>query len=221
MKRQRSQSSISSRRKKPRIQRQDATVSAVVRKELRKKTDWKYTDNTAYVNSTTSGTITSCLANLVRGDLGLDNFNGNEIRPQALLVQYLMHTNQTWNTVRVLIIQWFDANPPTLGGILQNVTVPALTVSPTFITNKRYMKVLYDKTHMLAPSAGGDTTPIGLGVIDPVKIYIPGKRLRSVKYNATTGNCQDGNIYIVHMSDDAFTSFPQILWYSRVTFSDS
>jgi len=45
--------------------------------ELRKNIDWKYTDNSAVVtNVSSTGTITSLLANLIRGDAGKDNFGG-------------------------------------------------------------------------------------------------------------------------------------------------
>lgn len=60
----------------------------IVRKELRKNTDWKYTD--VYLtasNVLTSGTITSLYTNLVRGDAGLNNFDGNTIKPSGLLVK--------------------------------------------------------------------------------------------------------------------------------------
>lgn len=203
------------------MQRQDATVQAVVRKELRKKTDWRYTDvSSAAASVSSTGTITSLLGNLVRGDAGLDNFQGNEIKPQALLFQYYLTTQQTYNSMRVMIIQWFDAGTPVLSGILQNTTTSIATISPTLVTNKRYIKVLYDKTHILAPTAGGDATVLGYGTAEPVKVYIPGKRLRAVKYNSSNNTVQDGNLYVIAVSDDSVPSYPGIWWYSRVTFSD-
>lgn len=221
MKRQRSFSTSGRTAKKPKYQRQDATVTAVVRKELRKKTDWRYTDAISNGGSvTTTGTITSCLSNLTRGDNGLNNFSGNEIRPQAVLIQYYFQTNQTYNSVRFMVFQWFDAGAPAVGGVLQDGGTNIATISPVVVTNKRYIKVLYDKTHLMAPTAGGDNTVIGNGVVQPVKIYIPGKRLRPVRYNQNNNTCQDGNIFILTISDDALTTFPSVYWFSRVTFSD-
>jgi len=54
-----------------------AITQEIVKKELRKNIDWKYTDNSAVVtNVSSTGTITSLLANLIRGDAGKDNFGG-------------------------------------------------------------------------------------------------------------------------------------------------
>jgi len=44
-----------------------AITQEIVKKELRKNIDWKYTDNSAVVtNVSSTGTITSLLANLIR-----------------------------------------------------------------------------------------------------------------------------------------------------------
>jgi len=221
MKRQRSSSTSGQKAKRPRYQRQDATVSAVVRKELRKKTDWKYTDHQASGNVSSSGTIVSVFSNLVRGDAGINEFSGNDIKPQALLIKYFMNTNQTFNTVRFLVFQWFDSVTPAVSGVLQTVSTSYATISPILVTNKRYIKVLYDKTHMMAPTAAdGAGNVVGWGVIEPQTIYIPGKRLRPVRYNSSTNVVQDGQIYILAISDDSLTSYPQLFWHSRVTFSD-
>lgn len=221
MKRQRS-SSRGGSSKKPRLQRQDATVQSVVRKELRKQTDWRFADDnqTALAVYNTSS-IRSVFTNLSRGDAGLNNFQGNDIRPQAILLKYYCDTAQAFNTIRVMVIQWFDATTPVLSGILQNINTGTALVSPTLVTNKKYIKVLYDKTHMLAPMAGDNTGIYGNGIIDPVTVYIPGKRLRPVRYNSTTNVVQDGNIYVIAVSDDTALGTVNLTYYSRVTFADS
>lgn len=223
MKRQRSQS-ISSRRVKPRTaQRQDATVTAVVRKELRKKTDWKYTDHWAVAtNATSSGTITSLYSNLVRGDAGLNNFDGNIIQPQAITMKYYLHTSEVRNSVRVMLIQWLETQTPSLTGVIQNGSTGLATISPILVTNKAFVKVLYDRTHQLAPTAADGANAIrGEGITDPVTVYIPGKRLRATRYNQNTNTCQSGNLFLLYVSDDGLAPSPQITYYTRVTFSDS
>lgn len=223
MKRQRSQSAISARRVKPRLQRQDATVTAVVRKELRKKTDWKYADLwAAAANVNTTGTIVSLYSNLVRGDAGLNNFDGNTIMPQAITMKYYIHTSEVRNVVRVMLIQYLETSTPSLTGILQLGTAGLATVSPTLVTNKAFMKILYDRTHQLAPTAADGANAIrGEGITDPVTVYIPGKRLRPTRYNQNTNTCQSGNLYLLLVSDDALSPSPQITYFTRVTFSDS
>lgn len=203
-----------------RARRGQPTVQAIVQKELRKKTDWKYTDHSANGSVSSTGTVTSLFANLTRGQLGIDNFLGNTVTPQGLLFKYYYTTNQTYNSCRILVFQWLDAATPVPAGILQSTATGYATISPTLVTNKEYIKVLYDKTHVIAPTAGGDTTPIGLGTSDCIKVYIPGKRLRKVRFNSGTNVVQDGNIYVLAISDDAVISYPGLYWYSRITFSD-
>jgi len=209
--------------KRPRPpQNQLALTQTIVRSELRKRTDWKYTDNNVTTtNVTSTGTITSLLANLVRGDAGKDNFGGNQINPQGITLRYFFTTNQTYNSVRFIVFQWFDAATPVPAGILENASVGVAVVSPTLITNKQYIKVLHDETHLLAPTASGDSTVLGYGTTPAVKVYIPGRRLRKVRYNSTANTVQDGNIYALVISDDSLSSYPVVTWYSRVTFSDN
>lgn len=207
--------------KRQRSKSQLAMTQEIVRRELRKKTDWLYTDAAATgVTVYNSGVISSLYSNLIRGDAGINNFNGNHIKPQAITFKYYAETNQVYNVLRVMLIQWFDSATPALSGILQSVVSGQGVIAPTLITNKQYIKVLYDKTHMLAPTAGGDTTVIGNGIIDPVTVYIPGKRLKPTKYNSGTNVVQDGNLFLVAVSDDAALSTVNLTWYSRVTFAD-
>lgn len=208
--------------KRARPQSQLAMTQTIVRRELRKKTDWKYTDNSSVVTNTSStGAITSLLANLTRGDAGKDNFGGNTITPQAITFRYFWTSNQTYNSCRLIIFQWFDSSTPVVSGILETNATTTATLSPTLITNKQYIKVLYDETHIIAPSASGDTTVLGYGVSPCVKVYIPGKRLKPIRYNSTANTVQDGNLYVLCISDDSLASYPAVSWYSRVTFSDN
>lgn len=221
MKRQRSQSAISTRRVKPKLQRQDATVSAVVRKELRKKADWKYTDISAVaLNMTTTGAVVSLLGSLIRGDAGINNFDGNTINPQAITFKYYAHTSELRNTFRVMIFQWFDAAVPSLTSVLQTAAASVATIAPILLQAKSNIKVLYDHTHQMAPSAADGGVVYGEGIISPITVYIPGKRLRPVRYNQSTNTVSNGNIYLLYVSDDSVIPAPQITFYSRVTFTD-
>lgn len=196
-------------------------MTAVVKKELRKKTDWKYTDVSANNSAvTTAGTLTSLLSNLSRGDNGLDNFSGTSIKPQAVLMKYFCNTNQVYNNVRVIIFQWFDATAPTVATVLQSNAAVTAVLSPILITSKPNIKILYDQTHTFAPTASGDTAVLGEGIVPVQTIYIPGKRLRAVKFNASSTARSSGDLYMMHISDDSLATFPAISWFSRVTFSD-
>lgn len=200
-----------------------ALTQTIVRKELRKRIDWKYTDHSQSVtNVTSTGAITSLLANLVRGDAGKDNFGGNMITPQAITLKYYFATQQTYNSCRIMVFQWFDSATPAVTGIIESNATHIGTIAPILITNKSYIKVLYDQTHLLAPTAmDGAGNVGGFGITQPVKVYIPGKKLKTIRYNSGTNVVQDGNLYVLLISDDAITSYPFVTWYSRVTFSDN
>jgi len=222
MKRQRSSSKQNGPSKRRRTSRpQSSSVSLAVRQELRKKADWKYTDLSSVLSSvSTTGTIQSILANLGRGTAGINAFTGNDLVPQAITLKYYMQTNQTYNAVRFMVFQWFSSTVPTLGSVLQSTTGGISTISATLVTNKRDMRILYDRTHVYAPTASGDTTVLGNGVVDTQIVYIPGKRLRPVRFNSTADAIVYGQIYVLTVSDDALVSYPSVSWYSRVTFSD-
>lgn len=214
--------STSQQRPAKRQKSQLAITQEIVKKELRKNIDWKYTDNSAVVtNVSSTGTITSLLANLIRGDAGKDNFGGNIVTPQAITIRYFWTSQQTYNAVRFMVFQWFDSGTPAVTGVIESNATTTGTLSPVLITNKQFIKVLYDETHVIAPTAGGDTTPIGYGASPAIKIYIPGKRLKQVRYNSTTNVVQDGNLFCLAISDDSLPNYPQVSWYSRVTFSDN
>lgn len=210
--------------KRPRTQtRQLAVTQEIVRKELRKKTDWKYADlSAAAANVNNSGVIVSLYQNLNRGDGGLNGFDGNIIRPQAVTMKYYIHTSEVRNVIRVMLLQWFDSATPSVAGLIQSVSTGLATIAPTQITNKDYIKVLYDRTHQIAPTAGGGSTPtvVGEGITNPVKVYIPGRKLRATRFNATSNAIVHGNLLLLVISDDLVTPNPQITYYTRVTFSD-
>lgn len=203
-------------RKKPVRQQQ-----VVIYKAPKPKLDVRYTD-TAFSNGaiSSSSTFQSVLTNLVRGDAGLNNFQGNNIQPLYLQVDYYWNTNQTHNSCRLMVFQWFDASTPSLGGIVQSGVTGLGTISPTLVTNKPYIKVLHDDRFIFAPTAGGDTTVVGQGVHQG-SCFIKQKKLKSVRYNSSTNIVQDGNIYVMMVSDDIAPTYPACTFYSRLAFTDA
>lgn len=195
------------------------TVELAVKRELRRNTDFLYTDVSSGGGVSNAGSVISLLSSLSRGDNGLNNFHGNIINPRGLRFKYYWSTDQVHNSVRVLIFQWFDASVPALSGIVQSTATGNATISPMLVTNLDYIKVLYDKQHIIAPSAADGGTVLGSGVVS-ADVYIPGKRFKPIRYNSTTNAVQDGCIYVLLLSDDSVLSYPQCFYYSRLTFTD-
>lgn len=198
-------------------------VKAEVARQLRANSDIKYTDvSSNYANANTN-TITSATVNLTRGTAGLDNFLGNHITPVGFQGKFTLTSASvgTFNVVRVLVFQWFDASVPTISGILQAYSPPLNTLSPPLVTNKNQMRVLYDKAFYMSPTASdATTTPTGLGGVTG-KFYIPGNRLKKLKFNSGSNAVQDGGIYVAYLSDDATVPQPQGAAYHRLAFMDS
>lgn len=190
-----------------------------VRKEIRKQADWLFTDVSGSGGVSSTGTIVNLLNSANRGLNGLNSYGGNTINPSGLRLKYYWSTDQVHNSVRVLLFQWFDATVPVLAGILQSTTTGQATISPMSTTNLQYIKVLYDGHHMLAPSAADGGSVLGSGTAS-ADVYIPGKRLKQIKYNSTSNVVQDGCLYMLLLSDDTVLSFPQCTYYSRLTFTD-
>lgn len=189
-------------------------------KMTRSKSDLKFCDVTGTsANMTTSGTFISAYTNLSRGTEGLNNFIGNTLTPKGLLLNYCCQTNQNYNFCRCMLVQWFDAGTPAISAILQYTGAGVATVSPTLVTNKQYVKILYDKTFAIAPTAADGGSVLGNGIFCD-KVYIPHYRLKETRFNSNTNVVQDGNLFFVFLSDDALTTFPQITYVVRTSFWD-
>lgn len=220
MKRARSSGKSKQPTKKRKTQAQVA--QAVVRKELRKTTELKYTDH-QLINSgvNSSATIGSLLQNLTRGDAGINSFEGNLLRPQAIRIKYHFNTDQVYSTCRFLVFQWFDNTPPILGTVLANVSTGSAPICDINVNYKRFIKVLHDQTQVISPTASGDATVLGQGITPVTDVYIPGKRIRAVKMNSTTNVIMDGDIYYLIVSDDSLITYPAVSFFSRVSFTDA
>lgn len=188
-------------------------------KQPKVKIDLKYADYLVSANVTNGGTITSLFSNMTRGDNGLNMHNGNIVIPRYITVDYFFVTQQLYNSLRIMVFQWQETTTPTLSTLLQSTTSGIATISPINISAKSEIKVLADHKLILAPSAGGDTTPIGHGVYSG-SMYIPERKLKPVRFNASANLIQSQNIYVMFVSDDAVPVYPTLNLYTRVAFTD-
>lgn len=164
----------------------------------------------------------SITANLVRGDAGLDNFEGNKIFPVGLELRLNILSNTSTATpvmnVRVMIFQWFDSTTPTLSGVLQNTGVGVTTISPKLMTNRDNIRVLMDKKYCLNnlyPAGSGAQS----GII--VKKFIKGFKMSDITMASGSNVPQKGDIYIAFMSDTTTNNdTPTFYATTRLTFTD-
>jgi len=124
--------------------------STAVRQIVKQTADLKYTDFQDSVSVTTTGHLFALVGNLTRGDLGLNNLDGNNLTPVGLTVRYYWTTSIIHNAVN-------DFSTPTMDAILQDVTVAAslLPMQNTEIGNKMNFRILHDEFFVLAPTTPG------------------------------------------------------------------
>ena len=97
---------------------QYAAISKIAQTTIRKNAESKYFDYSFNNNVDFSGTIES-LTEIVKGNDASDR-DGDQVRLQSLSIRGSVLALDTDNTMRVMIIQWFPENTPTIGDVLQN-----------------------------------------------------------------------------------------------------
>lgn len=196
---------------------QTKEVDKEVKRVLARKTDYKYTD---FIQATASidfsGTVYNPLANLIRGDLGKDNFDGNQIDPKWFHVRYAVNcadsTATTFNTIRVIIGQSKLLAVPTPALVLENVGSAFSFLAGRNESRRKDYTILYDKMHTLNNSGNQASSH---------NVFIPGNRLKPVVYTANGAlSITNGALFIICISDDGLTDYPDFTCYSRVKFAD-
>jgi len=129
--------------------------STAVRQIVKQTADLKYTDFQDSVSVTTTGHLFALVGNLTRGDLGLNNLDGNNLTPVGLTVRYYWTTSIIHNAVRVLVFQWNDFSTPTMDAIYTG-----WLHSMHEIGNKMNFRILHDEFFVLAPTTPGTDNAI-------------------------------------------------------------
>jgi len=216
----RSASEIAARREDARARKRarltpQANLRAVVKSEIARQGDKKYTqDSSAAASIDYSGTVYNLLTNLTKGD-GTTNFNGSSIDPQSLQVRYAWNgTVTSFNVVRTIIFQWFDTTAPTPAAVLASVGNAQAPLSPLNIQNRPIMRILSDSLD--AMNANLTTFPI----VMPKKVFVPGKRMKRVMFQPVNAIVISGGLYLLAISDDAVTDFPDFQFFSELRYTD-
>lgn len=193
---------------------------AVIYKNPKPKVDMKYCDySSSNFNVTSSGTFFPLFSSMVRGDNGLNNFQGNNIYPKYIQMDYYFGTAQAFNSCRVMLFQWEDSLAPNLATLLANSATGLATISPPNVSAKAQLKVLYDDKFIMAPTASGDSTVLGYGT-HIGSCFVPEKKLKTVRFTSTTATVADNNIFVLFISDDTVPVYPVAYFHSRVGFTD-
>lgn len=195
---------------------QTKAVDREVRKIINQKTDYKYTD---FIQSSSSidfsGTMFNLLQNCVRGDLGKDNFDGDTLTPKWLQVRWIVNaaTAQSFNGMRIIIGQSNVNGVPTPQNILENLGQAASVLSPRFESRTKDYKILYDRLITVDPVTNYTMNDV---------VFIPGRKLKQIQWTSTSATLalQKGCIFLLAISDDGLTDFPDLTFYSRIKYSN-
>lgn len=195
---------------------QRRAVDREVNRQIARKTGTKYTDlNILSFSVDFSGTVYPLLNNLSRGDTGKDHFDGDEIVPKWVQVRYQVNGSNsanTYNTVRVIIGQSFLLSTPSANLLLEATGNSNASLSAKKDDRGKDYKILYDKLHFLQSTGR---------INDGANVFIPGKHLRKVEFTSSGSlSITRGSIFILFISDDGLTDYPDASFYSRVKFSN-
>lgn len=221
---------------KPSIQKQVSNVKKSIRK-MQNDEELKYFD--VYYNTTadTSGNVTILNA-MAQGNTQITRI-GNEISCTSVQFRGTIYQNvdaSLGGTEVRLMVLW-DRQPnsadPTIAGlnngILNNVTVTNLMLSPYTYENQDRYRILYDKRFIINANTWYDyDIPATTATIDSVlPMYIPFKKKlklsRNTKYdNAAAGitSISSNSLVFVAISNQA-TLVPTIQSGFRLYFKDS
>lgn len=196
-------------------------VQTQVRRELGRHMTYRYTDYSGGPSSIDfSGTVYDLMANLGRGSLGKDNFEGDNIVPKYVQVRYQLNasviaaspTTPNFNTVRVIIGQSRLLATPTPALVLESTGSAAAPLSMKNDSRSQDYRILYDKTHYLNTVNNYS---------EGANVFIPGYRLEQVFFTSSgTLSYVKGDIFIIAISDDGAIDYPDFSFYSRIKFSN-
>lgn len=210
-----------SRSAKKRIRRAPPTVASVVKREVNRTKETKYTDRAVWnAAATNAGSVLSLINSLARGDDAFNNFDGNTVYPTGIMFKWGAVTNQEYNHVRFLVFQWLENTIPGISDLLQDTSTGTATYSAVHVNNRGRMNVLYDKRVIIAPTACTSTgVVIGAGHATG-QYYISGSKLRPIKYRIGSSDIISGNVFCLVISDDGAVTYPGYNFYSRLSFTD-
>ena len=145
---------------------------------------------------TTSGYIQSLTANMSRGTDAINNYMGNEVLPTSVRVNIgltigpsLVANGDGTNFLRILIFQWYDSTLPATSGVLTTSSSP---FSMLYWPNRENIKVLADR--LVALHQYGLKQDSYDSWCE--EIYIKGKNMIPIKFNAAGNGTQKGDIHI-------------------------
>jgi len=207
--------------KKPRVASTQAIVAREVSKQIARKADYKqcYGRDLAAVGVPDTGYVVDLYANMVRGDLAVNNFEGQLTTPRSIKMRVQWEATDGTNMIRCIIGQWFGVGIPAATDILSLplVSGPQAPLCFRNWSRKHQFKILHDELFQLQNTA---TFVGGLGPTFCKEFYVPGKSLRPTEWSSSTADTQKGHLFMLTVSDSGALNHPtqEACW--EIIFTD-
>lgn len=198
-------------------------TSSIIRREVQRELSRVLETKVTHQNSgpqdcTYSGQIHNCVGSLTKGD-GPFACAGNLIKPKSLTVRGKISTNQTYNAIRIILFRWKDAATPLPSGLLDQTATVFAPFSAPYWVNVHKMEILEDRliALKLKNNVGEDCKTFVMHHNFPLSspaIQLPDSAGPSMF-------AQMNGLYVLTISDDAVTTFPQLVMRSELRFTDA
>lgn len=199
-------------------------ISRTVKKEIAKNADYKQARGrwSPSLGIDANGLVFGLSSVLSRGDNGVNQFEGTHIEPKSLKIRWRLEntTADTFNMIRIMVVQWFDdAIPTNAGFVLDGSDLGTIhaPLSARLWTNRPNYKILFDHVEYLNNTAN---SPGSEGPHKYVETYIPKNKLKRIYFNTSSTRAQRGEIYLVAISDSTAIGHPGVSGTFDMIFTD-
>lgn len=197
--------------RRPLSKSQTSAVTTLVKKQVKKMSEWKHLTTLSGVAVDTTGTVVD-LSAVPQGDTDVSR-DGDQLMASSISFRYHVTVADSYNITRVILFQWYPQTNPGVSDVL-NVAAGLEVLSPYETDKASQFKILYDRSHTTnQPYSGG---AFSTQVVSK-KIRIPRSKMQFVAASTTGSN----KIYALYISDSAVATHPQMSSVYKLNFRDA
>lgn len=158
------------------------------------------------------------IGSLTKGD-GPFSVSGNLMKPKSLTIRGNLSTNQTFNSVRLILFRWKDASTPLTSGLLDQTSTVYAPYSAPYWVNVHKMEILEDR--LIALKLRNNVGEDNVTFVMHHKFSLNSPAIQLPDAAGPGLIAQMNGLYLLYISDDAVTSFPTITARSELRFTDA
>lgn len=203
------------RRRPARKQTMRTIAKAEARKALKRELEVKYTDSNASLQAidAATGYFYELTQNLAKGTGAENAYVGTKISPRYLEVRGTIAGGDSFNYVRLLLIQSKTANPPTIASIFD---LSGSALAPFSFLNRDYTSTYKTLGSRLIKLVDGSDV-----AVRPFVFRIPVKKLSPIHFLTGSAPRTAGLVWLCAVSDSTASAHPTISFQARLTYTDA